>query len=128
VLRTGEWYAARFLPLRDLAALDAALARAAAGPILLFKHSPTCGISAQAHAELGDWLDRTPEGVPPVYLISVREHRAVSNAVSERFGIRHESPQVLLIDATGVRWHASHFRVSPDEVQAAIGKLAVSAR
>jgi len=117
-----------FLPLRDLEALEAALAGAAAGPILLFKHSPTCGISAQAHAEIGEWLDRAPEGVPPVYLISVREHRAVSSAVSERFGIRHESPQVLLIDATGVRWHASHFRVSPVEIRAALDKLAVSAR
>lgn len=114
-----------FLPLRDVAALDAALARTTSGPILLFKHSPTCGISAQAHAEIGEWLERQPNGVPPVYLISVREHRLVSNAVAERFGIRHESPQVLLVDATGVRWHASHFRVVPADIQAALRRLAL---
>ena len=38
----------RFLPLSTLHDLDDALAASMAGPVLLFKHSPTCGTSAMA--------------------------------------------------------------------------------
>ncbi|MDH4063436.1 MAG: thioredoxin family protein, partial [Acidobacteriota bacterium] len=80
------------------------------------------GISAQAHAEIGDWL-AVGGGALPVYLVSVREHRAVSTTIAERFGVRHESPQLLLVHGGVVRWHGSHFRVTPAAIDAAVGRL-----
>jgi len=108
--------------LLNLADLDAALARAKGEAILIFKHSPTCGVSAQAHEEIGDLLANAPLAVP-VYVISVRLQREVSEAVTRRFGIRHESPQVLLVHDGAVLWHASHFRVSAAEIQTAVRRL-----
>ena len=43
-------------------------------------------------------------------LIVVQHARPVSNAVVERFGVRHESPQALLLRDGRVVWHASHWR------------------
>lgn len=110
-----------FIPVTSLADLDAALARSAHGPIILFKHSPTCGISAQAHADLMDWLPHTGHDVP-AYLVQVRAHREVSDAVTDRFRVRHESPQLLVIDGGTVHWHGSHWHVNAREVAAALAK------
>ena len=108
-----------FLPLPDMAALDAAIDRSATHPIVIFKHSPSCGISAQAQEELLDWMAASG-GEVPVYLVRVREHRDMSNAIAARFGIRHESPQVLVVEDGAVRWHGSHFHVNAQELQAAL--------
>ena len=82
--------------LTSLDALEAALASAASDPVLFFKHSETCGMSLQAHEEMRD-LVADPEWPVPVYLVSVQASRPVSNAMAARFGVRHASPQVLLV-------------------------------
>ena len=111
-------------PIRDLHDLDAALLRAQSAPVVIFKHSPTCGISAQASEDIEEMLDRN--GFPlPLYVVSVREQREVSEAITKRFGIRHESPQVLLVHGDAVLWHASHFRVSAPEIHSAVQRFAV---
>lgn len=109
----------QIVELTALAELDAVLAHSATRPVLLFKHSPTCGTSAQAHEEIESLVE---EGSLPadVYLISVRASRAVSNAVAERFNLRHESPQVLLVRGGALMWHASHFRVTAAGIRAAL--------
>lgn len=105
--------------LTNLDELDAALARTAAEPILIFKHSPTCGISAQAHEEivtlLADAGWRTE-----VYMVIVQEGRLVSNEIAKRLNLRHASPQILLVRDGVVRWHASHFRVTARAIRDAL--------
>lgn len=113
----------QIVEIKALEELDAVLSHASTRPTLLFKHSPTCGTSAQAHEEIESLLD---EGSLPadVYLISVRASRAVSNAVAERFKLRHESPQVLLVREGTMVWNASHFRVTAAGIRAALRALA----
>ena len=95
-------------------------------PVLLFKHSYTCGTSMEALDELVAHLndridDRGPEGSAPQYaMVTVQTHRAVSNAVAQRLGVRHETPQALLIRDGRVVWSASHFRVTAAAVEDAI--------
>jgi bacillithiol system protein YtxJ len=115
-----------FLPLSDLPALDAALERSRQEPILIFKHSATCGISAQAHEELIEW-HTTHQVAVPTFLVHVRRHREVSDGVAERFGIRHESPQLVLVENGVVRWHGSHWRVNGREVQQALNGITTAA-
>jgi len=116
-----------FLPLRDLDALEAALARAEREPIIIFKHSPTCGTSAQAWHDLSGWLATREAGVP-AYLVDVRARRALSAAIAGRLGIRHESPQLLLVHGGVVRWHGSHWHVNALEVQTALEALTLAAQ
>lgn len=104
--------------LNTLEDLDAALARAATHPILIFKHSPTCGISAQADEEITTLL-ADPGWLTEVYVVFVQEGRLVSNEIARRLNVRHASPQVLLVQAGVVLWQTSHFRVTGQSIRAA---------
>jgi bacillithiol system protein YtxJ len=99
--------------------LDRLLAQTSERPLLLFKHSVTCGTSAEALDELIDHLNE--DRLDARYaIVTVQSHRELSNAVSARLGIRHETPQALLIRNGRVIWSASHFRVTAAAVQSAI--------
>jgi bacillithiol system protein YtxJ len=99
--------------------LDRLLAQTAERPLLLFKHSLTCGTSAEALDELVDHLNE--DKLDARYaIVTVQSHRELSNAVAARLGIRHETPQALLIRDGRVIWSASHFRVTAAAVQSAI--------
>jgi bacillithiol system protein YtxJ len=105
--------------IETLAALDAAVAESFERPVLLFKHSLTCGMSAHANDEVRAFLAGA-ENTPVCGLIVVQHARPVSNAVVERFGIRHESPQALVLRDGRVVWHASHWRVTARSLEDAI--------
>ena len=111
-----------FLTLSTSAELDRALERSAQQPIVIFKHSPTCGISAQAHESISEWLAASAPDAE-FYVVPVQTSRALSTELAKRFGIRHESPQAMLIDHGAVVWHGSHYRASADSVRAALAKL-----
>jgi bacillithiol system protein YtxJ len=106
-------------PLTTEADLDAAIERSFTTPVVMFKHSETCGASAYAHEELLALLAACNLGAE-IYLVSVQRSRAISNAIEKRFRLRHESPQVLIVRRGVVAWHASHHRVTSDELSAAL--------
>lgn len=110
-----------FHRLTTIQDLDQALVASHTKPIVIFKHSPTCGTSAMASEELQDLKDDDP--VADIYVVFVREARAVSDAIVERFGIRHESPQVLIVKDGAVTWHRSHFHVTAPQVRKALATL-----
>jgi bacillithiol system protein YtxJ len=105
--------------LETLAALDEVVAQSHEAPVLIFKHSLTCGASAQANDEVRAFLGGA-DNVPHCGIIIVQHARPVSNAVVERFGIRHESPQALLLRDGRVVWHASHWRVNAKTLHDAV--------
>lgn len=88
----------------------------AAGRFLLFKHSTTCPISAAAFAEYEHFAAAHPEF--PTGWIEVVAQRPLARAVSERTGVRHESPQALLLAAGRVRWSASHSAITAASLHA----------
>lgn len=102
--------------------MDALLRESATSPVLVFKHSLTCGTSAQALDELADHLERADGPHAHYALVTVQTHREVSTAISTRLGIRHETPQALLIRDGRVVWSASHFRVTARAVEDALAK------
>ena len=108
--------------LRNLEELDAAIAASFSRPIVIFKHSPTCGTSAMAHEEIDEWLAGPPLGAD-AYVVPVQASRPVAQAIASKFRVRHESPQVLLIVDGDVKWHASHFHVNATEIRAALSRV-----
>lgn len=103
--------------------LDRALGQSSQRPAVIFKHSPTCGISAQAFESISEWLrGEVPDA--DFYLVPVPAGRELSTRLSQKFGIRHESPQVMVIDGGEVTWHGSHFRATASAIAAALDKLA----
>jgi bacillithiol system protein YtxJ len=106
--------------LQHIDELDQLLTESDQRPLLLFKHSYSCGISAEALDELVDHLNsQRPESIRYA-MITVQTHRDVSNAVATKLGIRHETPQALMVRDGRVVWTASHFRVTAKSVGAAI--------
>lgn len=86
------------------------------GGVVIFKHSTRCAISNAAFSRLQrNW--NIPEDVLPVYYLDLLRFRDISNAVAERFGVPHESPQLILIKDGGVVYTASHFGIDAKEVE-----------
>ena len=107
--------------LDGLEELDRLLTASESRPLLLFKHSFTCGVSAEALDELVTHLNTGPSDA--LYaMVTVQTHRDVSNAVTRKLGIRHETPQALLVRNGRVVWSASHFRVTARAVEDALAK------
>jgi bacillithiol system protein YtxJ len=102
-----------FTPITDTQALDALWDASHDAPVILFKHDPFCGISARAHAELSA-LDG------PVPTIDVEHDRAIAKAVAERTGVRHESPQAIVLRDGRAVWSASHFDITAAAVTDAL--------
>jgi len=108
--------------MEDLAAVDDAVALSHAGPVIVFKHSATCGTSAMAHEEVED-LVAAQAADTPIFIVPVHARRPVSNAIAARFGIRHESPQVLILNRGRVVWSASHHRVTAANITRMLDEL-----
>jgi bacillithiol system protein YtxJ len=101
--------------LSDLDMLEAAITESLDRPVLLFKHSRTCGISMEALDELHAHIE---QGVARAAykMITVQSHRGVSEVAAKRLGIRHETPQAILLHGGRAVWNASHFRITAAEI------------
>jgi len=103
-------------PLQDVESLDAAIAESRERPVLLFKHSRYCGVSCEALDELQSHIEtEAPVGVA-YKMITVQTHRPVSDLAAQRLGIRHETPQAILLRDGKAVWNASHFRITADQL------------
>lgn len=102
-----------FVELHDVESLNRFLERSREAPVVLFKHSNTCGISAQAYREMAKLSE-------PVGMITVQRSRALSAEVERRFGVEHETPQVLIVRGNDIVWNASHSWVRAQTVEAAL--------
>ena len=91
--------------LTSTAGLDALLAEP--GPLLLFKHSTQCPVSAAALEEVEAW------GGDYVYL-DLLAHRDVSNAIAAKLNVRHESPQAIFVKAGRAERVLNHDEITRD--------------
>jgi bacillithiol system protein YtxJ len=89
------------------AALDEALELPRA---FLYKHSTRCGTSLRALMEVERFARSGTE--IPVFAIDVVRHRSLSNEAAVRLGVRHQSPQAILIEEGTPVWHASHSSIT----------------
>ncbi len=89
-------------------------------PLVVFKHSTTCPVSANAHEEFTNYLNGTPKADTEYVLVKVIESRPVSNQIAEDTSVKHESPQILYIDNKKKVWSASHWSVTKAHITAVL--------
>ncbi len=77
---------------------------------IVYKHSPTCELSAMAMEEV-KVLARERDDVP-IFLVDVLLQRSLSNEIESRLKIRHESPQAIIMKSGQPVWNASHRQVN----------------
>ena len=85
---------------------------------VIFKHSPICALSARAVPHIRRFEEQCPD--VPVYKVNVSRRRKLSGRIAEDLGVRHESPQVIVLSAGEPSWHASHMDVTTEALAAAI--------
>jgi len=101
--------------IRDADALQEAFE---APVFLLFKHSPICPSSARAWEEVASFLTDHPE--TPSGWLDVVSERLLAREVAERTGVRHESPQVLLLLEGRAAWSTSHYDITRLHLERAV--------
>ncbi len=105
------------------AALEQASEHSMQEPVVLFKHSTRCGISCRARLQIEELTGATD---PPVYEVVVQEARPLSNRIAESLGIKHQSPQVIILHQRQPIFDASHGRVTANAVREAIENVTAS--
>jgi monothiol bacilliredoxin len=101
------------MPLIDCNSLDALEpVLSGAETAFIFKHSTRCPISARARNQVEGFVADRPE--VPVHLILVVESRPVSLALADRLGVRHASPQIILVGGGRAIWDTSHSDITAD--------------
>ena len=83
--------------------------------LIFFKHSTRCGISVAAKDRLEKHWDRLRADVIFGYVDLLR-YRDVSDLIAEKYGVVHQSPQIVIVKNGKAIYHTSHHRISIDDI------------
>lgn len=87
-----------------------------ATPVLIFKHSTTCGISRMVLKQFEKDYDIDKKDLEP-YFLDLKKYRSISNLVASTFNVPHESPQVLIIKEGKAVFNDSHGSINVAEIK-----------
>ena len=85
-------------------------------PVLIFKHSTSCGISRMVLKEFELDYDIDEKQLEPFFL-DLKRYREISQAIANKFEVTHESPQVLLIKNGITVYNSSHSSISLNAIK-----------
>ena len=97
--------------------LDHAFDESKARPVVIFKNSARCGISANAYQTYRDFVEEASGPGVLFTVIDILDSRSISDDLSKRTGIPHESPQAILLRGGEVAWFANHWDISRDSIE-----------
>ena len=80
-------------------------------PVIIYKHSSRCGLSAMTENKLEEGWELLQPKVKLYFLDLIRD-REVSKSVAERFNVRHQSPQILIIKNGICVYNSSHYEIN----------------
>lgn len=86
-------------------------------PVVIFKHSTRCGISRMVLNNFERSYDLPKDKKVKLYMLDLIANRNISNEVAERFKVRHESPQMIILKDRQVVHHASHQGIDLQDVR-----------
>lgn len=98
------------IPLTEESQLESIVAGSFEKKAFIFKHSSRCGISSMV-------LKRFEKSMPSenidfdYYLLDILKNRDISNLLANKFGVRHESPQLLVLKNGDLIAHDSHYAI-----------------
>jgi bacillithiol system protein YtxJ len=84
-------------------------------PAAIFKHSTRCSISRMALKQFENEFDSEAEVTP--YFLDLLEHRDISNEIAAKFGVYHQSPQLIVIKNGKAVYDASHSEIDAGELK-----------
>ncbi|HEY9222382.1 MAG TPA: bacillithiol system redox-active protein YtxJ [Lutibacter sp.] len=110
-----------WVPLNDITQLSEIINISSDKPVLIFKHSTRCGISRMVLKNFESDYD-IPETEMDLYFLDLLNYRALSQDISTKFNVRHQSPQVLVIKNGEVIYNDSHDYISVGKIKKLLNK------
>ena len=102
-----------FVRISNKESFEQLMSDSAKGPVVLFKHSTACPISATAYEEMSAVK-------VPVNIVVVQNDRDVSDEIEARTEVEHHTPQVIVLRNGKAVWNASHGKVQSGAVADAV--------
>ena len=93
----------------------AAIEQSNSQPVVLFKHSQLCDLSAMARQQMQSVRI-------PIFEVVVQTARPLSNHIEQLLDIRHETPQVIVLFEGRPVFDASHRKVTAAAVHDAVAQ------
>jgi bacillithiol system protein YtxJ len=90
--------------------LDLLIESSAKRPVIIFKHSNSCGTSLHQFEQISNLSAE-------VHIVVVQNARQESNRIAEITGVRHHSPQVIVLSEGKVIYHGSHYSIDFDKIE-----------
>ncbi len=110
----------KFIPLTSPTQLNELQILSESKAQIIFKHSTTCSISSMAKRTVDYEITDEMIAKYDIYYLDLLKYRAISNSIASIFNVKHESPQILIIQNGKCIYHASHSDVS---IETALEKL-----
>lgn len=101
--------------LTDLGQLNEIVDASFEQTVLIFKHSTRCGVSRSVLRQFENEFDSAIKITP--YFLDLLEHRDISNEIASRFGVVHQSPQLIVIKEGKAIYNASHNSIDAHDLK-----------
>ena len=85
-------------------------------PVIIFKYSDDCYSSKRLSLKLEEEITKKKllDNIK-IYLIIVQKQPALSENIAKRFDIKHESPQIIILNKGKVSYTAHHNNINIKE-------------
>lgn len=101
--------------LTDLGQLNEILVESADKPVIIFKHSTRCSVSRMVLKQFENEFNLHEKITP--YFLDLLEHRDISNEIASRFGVFHQSPQLIVIKDGNAIFNDSHESIDAGKLE-----------
>jgi len=109
-----------WIKLEEAAQLQEIMKKSEEKPVMIFKHSTRCSISSMALERLRrNWKAEDFDKITPYYLDLIT-YREISNQIAQKFGVYHQSPQIILVKDGKAFYDISHMGISYPDIMSRI--------
>ncbi len=84
-------------------------------PQVIFKHSTRCSISSISLNKFVEKFDVPVEEVD-IYFLDLLSYRSVSDEISIKFQVTHQSPQIIVVKNGKAIYDASHYDIQAHKI------------
>lgn len=103
--------------LQNVSQVESLVEHSQTKPQLIYKHSYRCGTCFFAKNQIDKVADNIARQAD-LHFVNVVDSRLISNHIAEKLGVRHKSPQLLLVSGGKVVWHISHGQIKSQVILA----------
>jgi bacillithiol system protein YtxJ len=107
--------------LQSMEDLDAAENISKEKTVILFKHSTRCSVSRFVLKQFENTY-AIGSDVAELYFLDLIEYRAISDEIATRFGVTHQSPQMIVLKDGRQVYNSSHEHIDANSLEQVIQK------